>query len=97
MKDALQFAADNYVDVNIFSDENKEKAKKYHQLPVCCEDSADCLQAQRAVYEEYGVFSKSLIDGLINSLKDFKDKGLREEVAKNPAKMEELVKRFMHC
>ena len=81
----------------ILSDENKEKAKKYHQLPVCCEDSADCLQAQRAVYEEYGVFSKSLIDGLINSLKDFKDKGLREEVAKNPAKMEELVKRFMHC
>lgn len=97
MKDALQFAADNYVDVNIFSDENKEKAKKYRQLPVCCEDSADCLQAQRSVYEEYGVFSKGLIDGLINSLKEFKDKGLREEVAKNPAKMEELVKRFMHC
>lgn len=97
MENALQFAADNYVDVNIFSDENKEKAKKYRQLPVCCEDSADCLAEKREVYEKYGVFSKGLIDGIIKMLKDYKDKNLREEVARKPEKMMELVERFMHC
>lgn len=97
MENALQFAADNYVDVNIFHEENKEKAKKYRQLPVCCEDSADCLAAQREVFEKYGVFSKSLIDGIIKMLKDYKDKNLRAEVSKSPTKMMELVERYMHC
>lgn len=97
MENALQFAADNYVDVNIFNAENKEKANKYKQLPVCCEDSADCLAAQRSVYEQYGVFSPALIDGIIASLKSFHDKNLREEVGKDNERMMELVNRFMHC
>lgn len=97
MKDGLKFAEENYVDVNIFKDENKEKAKKYRQLPVCCEDSAECLKRQRAVYEAYGVFSKGLIDGLIKMLKGYKDKKLRAEIAKAPGKMLELVERYMHC
>lgn len=97
MKNSLKFAKDNYVDVNIFHAENKDKAKKYKQLPVCCEDSAECLQKQRAVYEKYGVFSKGLIDGIINTLKSYNDKKLREQVAKSPTKMLELVEMYMHC
>lgn len=97
MKNNLKFAEDNYVDVNIFNEANKEKAKKYRQLPVCCEDSAECLKQQRAVYEQYGVFSKGLIDGIIGSLKAFNDKKLREQVAKSPTKMLELVEKYMHC
>ena len=97
MKINLKFAKDNYVDVNIFHAENKEKAKKYQQLPVCCEDSAECLQKQRAVYEKYGVFSKGLIDGIIGGLKAYNDKKLREQVAKSPTKMLELVEKYMHC
>ncbi|MDE5544120.1 MAG: glutamine synthetase, partial [Bacteroidales bacterium] len=83
--------------VNIFHAENKEKAKKYLQLPVCCEDSAECLKKQRAVYEKYGVFSKGLIDGIINTLKSYNDKKLRDQVAKSPTKMLELVEKYMHC
>ncbi|MEG1499201.1 MAG: glutamine synthetase family protein [Bacteroidales bacterium] len=97
MKDSLQYAKDRYVDVNIFAEENKDKAVKYKQLPVCCAESADRLEEQRKIYEEYGVFSKSMIDGIIKMLQAYNDKHLRTEVENKPVEMLKLVERYMHC
>lgn len=97
MENGLQYAEDRYVDVNIFAEENKEKAKKYKQLPVSCYESADCLEAQRGIYEQYGVFSKGMIDGLIKMLKAYDDRDLRKSIENKPAEMLKLVERYMHC
>ena len=53
------------------------------QLPDSCVASADCLEKQRGVYEEFGVFSPAMIDGIIAQLRGFNDKNTRKEVTGN--------------
>ena len=55
------------------------------------------IAKQRAVYEEKGVFSKAMIDGIIAELKAFNDRTLRAKVSKNAKAMAELVKTYFHC
>ena len=55
------------------------------------------VQLQRKVYEEFGVFSPSMIDGIIAQLKSFKDKTLRAQVTKSQAAMAKLVETYFHC
>ena len=57
MDNALEIAEQTYVNVNIHNDENADKLKSLKQLPDNCVASAECLNNQRAVYEQYGVFS----------------------------------------
>lgn len=97
MENGLQYAEDRYVAVNIFHDENKEKAKKYKQLPVSCFESAQKLKEQRAIYEQYDVFSKAMIDGLIKMLEAYNDKDLRKTIENKPEEMLKLVERYIHC
>lgn len=97
MKDALEFAKKTYVDVNIFEDEHKEKLDQLSQLPSSCYESAVCLDKQKSIYEEYDVFPARMIDWIVEYLKNFNDQNLREELAKNPEKVMELVRRFYHC
>lgn len=86
----------NYVDVNIFHDEHKEKVKSLAQLPVSCYDGAQELLRQADIYKEYGVFPKSLIDGLANKLMSYNDQHLRE-IANNQDAILDLVNRYFHC
>ncbi len=97
MDNALQFANDTYVDVNIFHDENKEIAGNLDHLPASCVESADRLENQRDIYEKYGVFSKQMIDGTIKKLRDFKDGTLREEIHCDKTKILKLVDKYFHC
>ena len=53
LPDALQIAERTYVNVNIHQQENAEKLKSLAQLPDSCAASADCLQRQRAIFEQY--------------------------------------------
>lgn len=97
MEQALEVADRCYVNVNIHQAEHADKLAMLSQLPDSCAASADCLEQQRAVYEEQGVFSPALIDGIINQLRTFDDRQLRQQLLEYPEEMEELVKRFFHC
>lgn len=96
-EEALSIAKAKYVSVNIHKEENKEKLETLDQLPVCCHDSADCLERQRAIYEKDGVFSPRMIDGIIRSLRAFNDLHLHAAVSKDNYQMLALVRRFFHC
>lgn len=97
MENSLQYAKDRYIAVNIFHDENKSIVEGLTQLPTSCHESAICLEAQRNIYEKYGVFSKGLIDGTIAKLQKYNDKNIRQELADNEDKMLEIVMKYFHC
>lgn len=95
MNDPLKYAADRYVGVNIFDDENRAVAERLAHLPDSCAASADALAAGREVYEAKGVFGKALIDGWIASLRRYDDADLREQMKLHPELTAQLVERFI--
>ncbi len=95
--DALQVAADTYVNVNIHKDENKAVLDRLSVLPDSCAASADCLEKQRAVYESEGVFAPAMIDGIIGDLRKFNDRTLRQDIGTDQKKILALVEKFFHC
>lgn len=97
MENALDFAKKTYVDVNIHSAENAKKLKELGQLPASCWESADELSAHRDIFEKHGVFNAEMIDDIIKRLKSFNDKNIRKEIADNPEKMMEMVRKFFYC
>lgn len=96
-EEALQIAKDKYVSVNIHKEENKAKMESLEQLPVCCAESANCLERQRAVYEQNNVFSPRMIDGIIRNLRAFEDTNLHTTISKDNNQVLALVRRFFHC
>lgn len=97
LENGLEIAERTYVNVNIHRAENAKLLKTLDTLPDSCWASAECLKKQRAVYEEKGVFSPAMIDGIIAQLKAFDDRKLRAEVSKSKAAMADLVKTYFHC
>ncbi|WP_321517947.1 glutamine synthetase family protein [uncultured Bacteroides sp.] len=97
IEDALGIAKRTYVNVDIHRSENQEQLKTLEQLPDSCSASADRLQQQRAFFEQYNVFSPSMIDGVIRKLKAYNDVNLREELQNKPMKMKEVVDTYFHC
>jgi glutamine synthetase len=97
MENALELAEKTYVNVNIHQKENEDKLKGLAQLPDSCEASADCLERQRAVFEQHNVFSPAMIDGIIKRLRSYDDKTLRSQIEGNQDEMLKLVNRYFHC
>ncbi|MBA2198256.1 glutamine synthetase family protein, partial [Bacteroides fragilis] len=80
IENALAIAEQTYVNVNIHQKENADKLKALAQLPDSCAASADCLQKQRTVFEQYNVFSPAMIDGIISRLRSYNDATLRKDI-----------------
>ena len=97
MDNALEVADRTYVNVNIHAAENADRLATLAQLPDSCVASADCLERQRKVFEEHGVFSPAMIDGIIAQLRAFDDVTLRVTIEKYPEEIQKLVSRFFHC
>ena len=97
MENALELAERTYVNVNIHQKEHEDKVKGLAQLPDSCSASADCLEKQRAIFEQYNVFSPAMIDGIISKLRSYSDASLRAETDGNQEEMMKLVKRYFHC
>jgi len=95
MENAVQYAKDRYVSVNIF--EHEEVLAKLDVLPDSCAASADLLEKDRAVYEQDGIFAPQLIDGILKELRAFNDRTLRADIGKDSEKTLALVERFIHC
>ena len=97
LPDGLEIADKTYVNVNIHNKENEALLNSLDTLPDSCAASADCLQAQRAIYEQAGVFSPAMIDGIIAQLKSFNDATLRADINGDLEAMAKLVKTYFHC
>ena len=95
--EALAIAEKTYVNVNIHKDENRSILNSLSVLPDSCAASADCLEAQRAIYEKDGVFAPSMIDGIISTLRSFNDRTLRADIGNDQAKILTLVETYFHC
>ncbi len=96
-ENALEIAEKTYVNVNIHQKENADKLAQLEQLPDNCVASAACLERQRAVYEQYNVFSPAMIDGIIAKLRAYNDTTLRADIAGKQDEMLALVKKYFHC
>jgi len=96
MPDGLQRSEELFVDVNIFKDENKHRAKALEQLPVSCGESADALEKDRAFFEKNNIFPKGTIDRIINQLKSFDDKNLSERLFGKDDEIRKLVIEYLH-
>ena len=83
--------------LNIHQEENKARLETLDQLPDSCAASAKRLQQQRGIFEQYNVFSPSMIDGIIKKLESYDDTTLREDLKNDPEGMLELVNRYFHC
>ena len=97
MKDALAVAERTYVDVNIHQAENRDKLMSLDQLPASCFDSAAELEANREIFERHGVFAPKMIDAVIDHLRSFGDRTIREEMRADPEMNSRLVQQFLHC
>jgi glutamine synthetase len=67
------------------------------QLPFSCWHSAEALERQRKIYEEYDIFPPKIVDGLIRYLKSFNDQNLRESIKDNEKEIMKLVNAYLHC
>ena len=97
LENALEIAEKTYVNVNIHQKENEDKLKGLAQLPDSCAASADCLERQRAIFEQHNVFSPAMIDGIIKRLRSYGDTTLRQDIDGNQEEMLKLVNRYFHC
>ena len=97
MENALDFAEKTYVDVNIFEEKNKSRVSELLQLPSSCWASAEALERQRKIYEEYDIFPPMIVNGLIRYLKSFNDQNLRLSIKDNEKEMQKLVNSYLHC
>jgi len=96
-EDALKYAKERFIDVNIFKDENKHVLNKLEQLPDSCDKSADMLMKQKDTYLKFGVFDESIIQGMYNLLKSYEDNRLSEKLYGNHDKIRELVQEYINC
>ncbi|MDE5658922.1 MAG: glutamine synthetase, partial [Muribaculaceae bacterium] len=94
---ALDIAAETYVDVNIHAPENADRIARLNTLPASCVESAEALEAQRSIYEADGIFPANLIDRCISQLKAFDDKTLSARAAGDTALMKQLIHEHFHC
>ncbi len=89
--DALKVAEQLYIK----ADASKTPGLK--QLPASCWEAADCLAAERARYEEAGVFPAGLIDATVKNLKAYNDLNMSEKLFGNADSLRQLVNRHLHC
>ncbi len=95
MKNALEYAKETYVDINIFDDVELENSLK--TLPDSCVASAKNLREQKKFYTNYNIFTEDILDDIANNLEAYDDTNLRKEVEKDKLKLAELVKNNLHC
>ena len=97
MEGALELASKLYVDVDISSPEHRRIQERLPQLPASCWESAENLLKDREIYQRDGVFSATVVDGIVAKLKGYDDKDLSERLYGKEDKIRELVNEYLHC
>lgn len=94
---SFRYAMDRLVDVNIFKDEHKHIQDKLEKLPDSCDQSADMLLKFKDIFLQYDVFHPAVIDGTVNLLKSYQDRGLSEKLYGQTDEIKKLVMQYIHC
>ncbi len=94
--DAIERAVELYVDVNIFREENKQRARALEQLPASCFESAEALNEDRIFFERNNIFPKGTIDRFISQLLACDDKDLSERLYGKDDEIRKLVNKYLH-
>ena len=68
----------------------------FEQLPSSCAESADELEAERELFESDGVFPASLIDAVLEGLRDAEDALPDGDIAEDDDARAELIRRYWH-
>lgn len=97
MRDWKEIAEQSYITSDIHDKANERKRESLKELPSSCAASADLLDKQRTVYEQYNVFSADLIDGIIAELKSFDDASLRKDCENNSELLQSVVNKYFYC
>ena len=79
----LEITEKTNVQGNVFSD--AEKMKHLEALPASCVQCARLLEERREMYEDFGVFPKTVIDHQIRMLMKENDEHLNSDFSKLPA------------
>ena len=95
--DALRRAQEMYVDFNIHDSRHRGQLENLRSLPDSCAASAKALAANREAFEEKGVFSPRMIDGIISKLEGYHDEDLRQKTEGDHNAMMKLVHKYWHC
>lgn len=93
-KEALQIAADTYVDLDIHH--HPEILERLRNLPASCAESADCLEECAAAFTDRDVFSPEMVAGVIAKLRSY-DPAEASAARTDSSLMLDLVRRFFHC
>ena len=96
MDGALSLADKLYASGNIFDPAYKDFLATLAQLPTCCDESADVLNAKRALFERDGIFPAGVIDAQMKKLKAYNDNGLSDSLLGDEKKFAELVEQYIH-
>ena len=96
LKSPLEVADRYYVDVDIHKPENAARLAALPTLPTNCNESAKCLLEAAPVFEEYGVFSHSMIADVARRLESF-DSSKAAEALADPLLMMDMVREFFYC
>lgn len=96
LSEPLEVAARYYVDVDIHKPENAARLASLPTLPTGCRASAKCLLEAAPVFEEHGVFSRSMIDGVVKRLESFNDSKAAEALDDSML-MLDMVREFFYC
>ena len=96
MNGALELADKLYASGNIFDPAYKDFLATLAQLPTCCDESADVLDAKRALFERDGIFPAGVINAQIKKLKAYNDNGLSDSLLGDSEKFAELVEQYIH-
>jgi len=97
MENALDIAARQYVDANIFADDQRAIRESLPHLPASCVQSAARLLEQRSFYESDGVFPPAVIDITAARLAAYGDEGLIDKVMGNYEEMARLIEKYLYC
>lgn len=97
MENALDSAARQYVEGNVFSDAFRQMRESLAHLPASCVQSASVLLEQRAAYERDGVFPAAVIDATAAKLNSYRDEGLIERIKGNYEEMARLIEKYLYC
>ncbi|MBN1151985.1 MAG: glutamine synthetase [Dehalococcoidia bacterium] len=97
MQDALDVAAKQYVDGNIFHEDHKAVRESLPHLPASCVQSGVKLLEQRGFYESEGVFPAAVIETTASRLSAHNDDGLVQRVTGNYEEMSRLIEKYLYC
>ncbi|MCW2815265.1 MAG: glutamine synthetase [Nocardioides sp.] len=75
---------------------SSEDHSTFEQLPSSCRESADELERERELFEAEDVFPASLIDAVLERLRDDQDGSLVKKAGKSDDARAELVRRHWH-